>query len=174
MAGRTTLKRAGKRLVRGVTEHYLLVLLALVSSIAILLAFYLLGGTSAELWPNIAAGFVTSLWTFIILYIFIVRPGVSLPGMHDATSTGALVDFYRSHEDVDWAAITPASAPRAIFTATPSISSSTAADAAARVRRTRLRLGTGTGVASGSGAITAGTNIGSGALSMLPCAASAA
>lgn len=53
------------------------------------------------------------------------------------------------------AAITPASAPRAIFTATPSISSSTTLDAARRRRRGLQREGPAS--ETRSGVITAGT-----------------
>ncbi|MCM3755706.1 hypothetical protein M3665_27695, partial [Bacillus licheniformis] len=56
------------------------------------------------------------------------------------------------------AAITAASAPRPIFTATPSISSSTALTVGRR--RRRPRLATGAGSPEGSGSITAGTNAG--------------
>ncbi len=56
------------------------------------------------------------------------------------------------------AAMTPASAPRPIFTATPSISSSTTpSTCACRARRRGGRIGT---TAAGIGSITAGTNTG--------------
>ena len=105
MSKRRVLGGAARRVARAFQEHNLLTLLALVASAAILLGFYLLGGTNEELWPNIAAEFVANLWTFVILYIFIIRRGVSLPGMNDGANTGALVEFFPRHEDVDWHAV---------------------------------------------------------------------
>lgn len=101
----TSWKKRARRARAQLVHNYLLIVLALCAGVVTWLVFTLTIGGQPSFWSNVLAGFFTNLLTFVILYLAITRPGVSLPGTSNANTNGALVGFYARHDDVHWSAV---------------------------------------------------------------------